>query len=672
MKRRNLAIIGLFLTASTVFTGCGSLLGENVESYPLESTITASELRDYYAKSLDYDSVVTRNIEVHDTEYETYDVGGEKAEKLKQLVSQIETILSSNKYVITDKTKKLLSKDNYDYMKATLDNESLSNGAVKKITGALGYYFVDVEYDIGPSTEGSFKDNAVLVGINGAFEKALLDNGVIKENSRYLENVADLANDYFAVNLIPKVATYNGSKFTVKKGDPTKNNSDFVNSSFAKGRIINPDEVKIDTKDTTAEEEALANSKFDIETPSSRLIPFNVAEINSNIASKSGNKALMPLLQDVYNIPNSSGLSGFGIYPAGQTGVVKYGFDRSGLTGKATIRYVFRDDSDGTGDIIGTNVYLYDENITNGPNISDNKVNIPDFLMQKLEETIDRNDRCIVDEDLAGLGSTNLYQDLGPMVLRGYKSNSTLITKYMSKIRQVINRDTTNNSYLLEVETTTTDGPRDVDAYGTYKDKAYVTIQQQNQKFIITDWIRVSRKTTQEPAINPDSNAKKRLTALNLAGEVNDDTKDSIKSLLSDLYTAGTLRVLNGPATVDDTKVKRGLVDCYSSDVSTLSSEDKEDSYIQLAKVLTREGADVGETYSGTVTGWIGGYENQAELTTEELVSFDNGKAYYMSVYYLMANQNDQWVITERKVMDQKEVTDAKEIDNIKERVGQK
>jgi hypothetical protein len=263
----------------------------------------------------------------------------------------------------------------------------------------------------------------------------------------------------------------------------------------------------------------------------------------------------------------------------------------------------------------------------------------------------------------------SLYMDMGVGVLRSYKEQSTGTQKYMSTIRQILGRDTANNAYLLELETTTIEGARDVDCYGTYKDRGYMVIQQQGNKFVIVDYLRVSRTMTSEPPINPDSTIEKRLVALNLAGEIPDDSKSDITDLMSSLYTAGTNRLLRGPKDItvngQTVTIEKGLYDCFQDDTDILDTETLEYDISKLKNALLKHGTEVNPVYSG-------GYDNQAEFTTEELISYAGREdTYYMQVYYLVSKLNDKWVIDERTVLDEEEVTDASTIESIKSRVGQ-
>lgn len=753
MKKRHLTkAIALLSVASLSLTGCNSFISEDVASYPLAATMTSAELVDYYAKALEYDSVVSRNVNVHETRYEVRDIEGEKSELLKDLASQCEAILGLNEYNPTEESLKLVSNDTYNYIKGVIDNEVLSDGKVQNITGALGYYFVDIQYNISSKQPGTFKDAVNIVGLNGAFHKDYLGNYIVDE--QYMSVIVSRLNEYYYSNGINKCATYDANASTIKvlndtapivsntyaeinpageyneQSDITDNidNTDIVDESTedsndTTGDILNApgdeneqdtdisdiettetsEDSEISTEDTDnnseeievteevlpvtpVEEESVQNTaseiresttNYTIVTPDSRRLQLNTALINKIIGSSAGEAAMIPNLDMIYTKPGTEGsISGLGIYPAGDDGLKTFGFDRDELAGTITLRYVFKDDSEGSGDILGVNVYAIEEEITNGINMSSNNVLIPEFLQSEFEQIIERADRAIVNDDLAGMLSGNIFEDIGVGILRGYKDKNTGIQKYMSTIRQVINRDTANNSYLLEVETTTIEGAKDVDSYGTYKDISYVVVQQQGNKFIITDWCRVSRTMTNEPAIDPDSNVQKRLIALNLAGTISDDSKDDIKALLGNLYTAGTNRLLRGPKDIvvgGETKtLNKGMYDCFSSDASILSSDELEYENSTLRNVLVKHGTDIQAIYSGTVTEWIGGYEDQAEFTTEELVTYQGlNRGYYMQVYYLAHIENDEWVIAERTVLDEYEITDAEKLASVQERVGQ-
>lgn len=737
MKKRYLTkVVALLSMASISLTGCNSFISEDVASYPLAAAMTSAELVDYYAKALEYDSIVSRNVNVHETKYVVKDIEGEKSEVLKDLASKCEQIIGLDEYKPTEESLRLVSSNTYDYIKCTLDNEVLTEGKIQNITGALGYYFVDIKYNISPKQEGTFKEAVNIAGLNGAFHKDYLGNYIIDE--QYMTVIVSKLNEYYYSNGINKCATYNSEQSTIKVLDdtapivsdiyleinPMDNYSEqsYIDDSIAdiydeisteQDENIENDEINYDDNldgeanintdteyiegNTNIEETQVStveqvtnevtqpipgidkkeNNNYSIVTNDDRRLQLDISLINKLVGASAGESAMIPDLDLIYIKPEVEGtISGLGIYTAGANGLKTFGFDRSKLTGTVTLRYVFKDDSEGSGDILGVNIYAIEEEITNGINISSNNVLIPEFLQSEFEQLIERADRVIVNNDISGMLSGNIFEDIGIGVLRGYKDKSTSVQKYMSTIRQIINRDTFNNSYLLEVETTTIEGARDVDSYGTYKDISYVVIQQQGNKFVITDWCRVSRTMTDEPDINPDSNTQKRLIALNLSGIISDDSKDAIKELLGYLYTSGTNRLLRGPKDITiggETKtIKKGMYDCFSSDTSILSSDELEYENSTLRSILIKYGTDVRAVYSGSITEWIGGYEDQAEFTTEELVTYQGlNRGYYMQVYYLAHVENDEWVIAERTVLDEYEITDIEKLASVQERVGQ-
>lgn len=742
MKKANLKrAIALTCATCLTLTGCNKFVGEDATSYPLESTLTKQEVVDYYAKALEYDAIVSKNIDVHETTYVKKDIEGEKAEKLKLLTSMAETILGQDTYEITEENLKVVSPDTFEYIKGVIDNEVLSNGKIKNIQGALGYYFVDVEYDVSPKMSGTFNQLTSLVGLDGAFYTNY--DGTYSVDNEYLITVVDKLNEYFYNNRIISCASYDLGTgiFKIEEGvqpaySPIKNkvsnlpenSGELVADDFTSDENYNDDadnteeilnapedetedaevsdiktegeqteqteqaeQVDENTEDTeqtdtdSEEQESQASATDPLQVKQTyativaadRKIQFDASLVNSVAGSSLKQTATMPDLTTVYNLPAKEGtMSGYGIYEAGGSGLKVFGFKRENMNGKMTLRYVYKDDSNGTGEILGTNVYPVEESIKTGITVSGNKVLIPEFLELEFSKLIERADRVQVDCDLSGIMSGHIYEDMGVGILRGYRSKKTNITKYMSTIRQVINRDTTNNSYIIEIETTTIEGAKDVDCYGTYKDRSYVVIQQQGNEFKIIDQIRISRDLVSEPSINPDSTTQKRLVALNLAGTIPDESKEDITKLMSDLYTASTNRLLYGPYDIkvkgETVTIEKGMYDCFQNDPEILSTDKLEYMQSQLRNVLTRNGIDVQSVYSGTITEWIGGYENQAEFTTEELVTYEGkSEAYYMQVYYLVSKLNDVWVIDERTILDETEIKEQAEIDSIKERVGQ-
>lgn len=706
----SLGLIGTMTVTS--LTGCNLNIMDDATKYPLVSALTTQEVVDFYSEALKYDSVITKNLDVQQTTYELKDVSDDKKSKLTDLQSKAETILGNMEYEYSKENAAIVSEDTFNYIKSYLNGNKLTDGEIKSIQGALGYYFVDVDYDVTSRSIGTFTQKTSLMGINGAFVQDPYD-GIDKIDSTFLSTAVDKLNTYYAANKINKQASFDESSgvFTETETDGIIDNSAVVDDTGSEidttdmtdeeipqasmndllddeaesvegteesDEALTTDEETTEETGETAEDEIVDTTQgvsYTTMSSDDRVCKINVEEFNNVVGSSHKNAAYMPTLSEVYNIPSNEGtIGGIGIYPSGGNGLGLFGFDRSQISGTLTLRYVFKDTVDGSGDMIGVNIYPSNETINTGFTSADSNVMIPEFLRTEFEKLLERADRANIDFILPSLLGGNIYNDMGFAVLRGYEHNSVNLLKQMSTIRQVMARDSENNSYLLEVETTRIEGPKDVDCYGTYRDKSYVVIQQQGDKFIITDWMRMSRQTVDEPSINPDSATEKRLVALNLSGEVQDSQKKAIKSLLTDWYNSGTYRVLNGPKDVNykgqTVTVEKGMYDCFNNDTTMLSSDDKEYMNSQVRTLLTKYGSDVNATFTGTVTEWIGGYDNQAEFTTEELISYDGrSTGEYMTVYYLVSSIEGDWVIDERTVLNQQTV-EGNDLTDIQSRIA--
>ena len=149
MKNKTLKKTAALVTSiglATSMCGCNSFVSKDITSYPLASALTSAEVVDYYAKSLEYDSVITRNLDVHDTVYETMDIQGEKATRLKELALKCEEILGQQEYKPTEDSLKLVSYDTFNYIKGVLDNEVLSDGKITNITETIRRFCIEIHF----------------------------------------------------------------------------------------------------------------------------------------------------------------------------------------------------------------------------------------------------------------------------------------------------------------------------------------------------------------------------------------------------------------------------------------------------------------------------------------------------------------------------------------------
>lgn len=707
MKFMKLLAIGIGTTQFITMTGCGR--SNDVAEMQLMSATTKQQVLDYYANSLKYDAVVTRAADEnkYETKYEEHSITDENTlNAVKDAYSKAERDLGNSEY---PEGGAYITEDVFNYIKAYLNDMKISNGNIAEngITTALGYYFVDVEYDAAPAAYGEFNNFASLIGVRGAFVEDYL-TGEINKSDGFLAAAVEAGNKYFLENKIEKHLTYDDSNlFQVLDGSPL-----YVDSTFSTDTNENTDEQEEgqdtgeegteetsggegtgeeDTQEdvseseteeadseeqeqndveTTASEDLFSSdTDYSKNTVDSRKAKFDINYINS-IVGEAADVNAMPELNNIYTIPQSDGTaSGVGLYPCGIGGMKNFGYDREAASGKITLRYIFKESDDGSGSINNIIIYPKELQVEVPQFNTDSNVLIPEYLESEFEILIERADRAIVDGNITAMVSDSIFDDIGFGVLRGYYSKSTDLLRHMSVIRQVVARDIENKAYILEVETTLTEGPKSSNTQGTYRDKSYVVIQQFGDKFKITDWVRISRKTVDEPDIDSGNSTLKRMTALNLTGKISDDNKKSAIELINDLYTASTYKYLNGPYEIKNedgtsTTYERGMYDCFNDDKNLLRTDKKEELNARLRSYLTTYGTNTKSEYIGTVDEWIGGYKNQVEFTTEEMIVYgDMQAAKYFRTYYLVSSMNDVWYIDEMKVLDTEDV-DASKIES--------
>lgn len=395
--------------------------------------------------------------------------------------------------------------------------------------------------------------------------------------------------------------------------------------------------------------------RFTTNNPRVRKPTDDIWLLNTQGGTSASKISYMPPLQFVYNPVAPAGtISGNSIYPGGAfTMADKFKFDRNKLKGTATLRYVFKRDLLKPDKLIFTNIYpLNFKYEYESPKKEDEIIVVPDFLFLEAQKIIERADRMINNRDIPALMSGKVFEDCGLAVLIGYAHNHTNIERYMSKPEEVLARN--GNFYLTSFERMVQDGFIGAQALGTYIEKGLCVVQQVDSDFVISDTITLSREMIKEPGISLDETILKRLASLNLQGEIPSESKEEIKVLLAKLYAASTERSLSK------------MYECFNDDTTILSLSHREYLNSQLRSWLVREGVKTPATYMGTVTQWVGGAENQAELFAEELINYegrDSGQ--YMTIYYLVSKFKDQFVIDEMKVVESRTVSGT-ELESIK------
>jgi len=596
-------------------SGCAFKSSSPAKDLPLVEALSEKEVIDYYKEALKYESIVARNIQVHEVTYELKEMSNSVKPKVRELKNAIEKELYSHTY----KNSNMLSEQQYYYIKSIIDDKILTNGKIIKEAESLGYYFMDVEYDIAKNNTGKFLEKAQYLGIHGAFKKDVYGN--VSFDERFIKVYDQKAAG--AITIIDDAAD-NFQSDTIEYIDNQEENS--------------TEQVRADFNNTYI----------------GRKIQLDISTYNKLSGSSLNQTAFMPPLKMVYETNKESGvMSGFGIYPQGEFGLKTFEYNRNQLRGKLVLRFVFKQDILNKEKINFTGVYPVSISIDN--KLEDAEQLVPDFVREEIEKIVERSDRAICNNDISALMSGNIYNDIGVAVLNGLYQNNTYLLRKISNVEKVIGRK--DNYYLVQVVSMIQEGPRGTNAYGTYKDTYQMVIEQRGLKFIINDYVLIKRELIKEPQFELDSSIIKRLAALGLRGTISEESKEAIKELLNGLYQASTDRKL------------KGMYDSFNDDTTLLSSSHKEYLNSQLRGWLVRYGVNVKSTYKGIVTEWIGGADNQVELITEEIIIYEGqDTAQYMQMYYLVSNLNNKWVIDEMKALEIRDIS-GEELEQIKARI---
>ena len=612
---RNKLIIITISTSMLFTSGCAFKSSSPAKDLPLVEALSEKEVIDYYKEALKYENIVERNIQVHEVTYELKEMSNSVKPKVRELKNAIEKELYSHTY----KNSNMLSEQQYYYIKSIIDDKILTNGKIIKEAESLGYYFMDVEYDIDKNNTGKFLEKAQYLGIHGAFKKDVYGN--VSFDERFIKVYDQKAAG--AITIIDDAAD-NFQSDTIEYIDNQEENS--------------TEQVRVDFNNTYI----------------GRKIQLDISTYNKLSGSSLNQTAFMPPLKMVYETNKESGvMSGFGIYPQGEFGLKTFLYNRNQLRGKLVLRFVFKQDILNKEKINFTGVYPVSISIDN--KLEDAEQLVPDFVREEIEKIVERSDRAICNNDISALMSGNIYNDIGVAVLNGLYQNNTYLLRKISNVEKVIRRK--DNYYLVQVVSMIQEGPRGTNAYGTYKDTYQMVIEQQGLKFIINDYVLIKRELIKEPQFELDSSIIKRLAALGLRGIISEESKEAIKELLNGLYQASTDRKL------------KGMYDSFNDDTTLLSSSHKEYLNSQLRGWLVRYGVNVKSTYKGIVTEWIGGADNQVELITEEIIIYEGqDTAQYMQMYYLVSNLNNKWVIDEMKALEIRDIS-GEELEQIKARI---
>ena len=709
MKKR-VILSGLIL--STLITACGNKY--DYSQIPKDNVLSKQEVTDYYAEQMSYKNVVKRTLVNKDT-IQWNPVPENLQEKLwEKTVAAIETHQLNRGYDAE------MSHEVHDYLKLLLDDYVLTkpDGGNFKYTEAesQGFYFVTVDFDTKLNKTGTMKNEANLLGIDGVIVEG---NDGVKINDVYLRHVLDKVNAARVAERLTPYDTFNIKFDNAYQAEEQPQET--LPDTDAEGNVItgtdaNVEETSESTEETVAETQAettesVAETPAPVETqvalddgseneteaettvaetsaveqeaPKSglyadnvRTLPYDISYINRAAGSSVSQTAVVPNVTMVYNPVDTEGeISGYGVYAEGSNGLRDFGYDRNNYKGgKIQITFVFKQNENTRDDFDYS--YCYINKYESGIEMADNNITVSSYINGELDKVIERADRAFSNKDIAALMSRNVYEssDLGLREI--IKRNSSNILTYMSSRVKTLQRNPNDDrEYLVEVERTTEESPKGFGNTARYKDKYYMVIRQIGTEFKINDMVLVSRELTRIPDPDADDAITRRLTSLNLSGAVPEQAKTDITDMLNKLYYASTNRKLydnieDGKIVVTDGKIGVGIYDRFDTNRELLNQTKYDYLTSQLMTRLVKHTAKTGCKMVGQVTEWLGGYNDQVELTTEELYTYDGmSDGIYTRNYYLVSHYGTQWVIDDIVVIEEKEV-DGEELQSLVNKMG--
>lgn len=476
----NKKIVSVGLTAvmtMSILSGCGA--SEDPKDIPLVPALSQKEVIDYYKQSLAYDTIASRTMKPNQVTYELQEVEGQAKTRVTEEAYKIEALLAKNTVTPADG----INANIHQYIKYVLDDKKLTRNGEVDVKEALGYYFVDIGYNISAKEPGTFNENIKYLGINGALKEDYATKQIVVD-STFMEKAQSDVQKYLAEN-----------------------------------------------PDYKTEKSPVAG----VRAPLNDVVLYNKAAGMSLTQT-----AMVPPLSMVYQMP-AEGLSGYCLFPQGSFTLRDFGYSRSKMSGTAKLKYVFKKDILDPTKIEFTNVYVTEYTLEQTPDIDESTV-APDFVFTEAEKIVERSDRAISNNDLSALMSGKIYDDIGVGILYGNMRNYCYNQRHMSKVKSIVGR--TDHKYLIEFETTTQEGPRETETVGTYIQNGYMVVQQESTEFHITDYVITKMEMSKEPQISLESTIMKRLAALNLTGEVTKDAREGISELMQKLYTSSTERQL--------------------------------------------------------------------------------------------------------------------------------
>ena len=411
-------------------------------------------------------------------------------------------------------------------------------------------------------------------------------------------------------------------------------------------------EPVLDENGNPVETEAVAEASSNLDTNTSgssyEYTDSNEEAINNSYANN--------IRQLIYNVEPVGSLSGYGVFSEGAYGLRDFGYNRADYgTGTIKITFVFKQNAQKRDKFDYS--YCYINEYTTNINMADKNIVQSSYIDGMLDVAIERADRAIIDKDSPALMGKDIFEpsDLGLRELE--LRNASNVLSFMTKRVKTLDRK--DKEYLVELERTSESSPRGLGNTAKYKDKYYAVIRQDGFDFKINDIVWVSRTLERIPEPDGDDSITRRLTSLNLAGEVTDQSKAEITEMMTKL-TYGINNRVGVDKVAEDGSQVYGIVSRFDDDKALLSTEKGEYLKSKLLTRMNRFGSDKAVNVAVKFTEWLGGYNDQVEFETEELYTYDGtDKGMFVRNYYLVSHYGKEWVIDDIVPIEEKEVSGA-------------
>ena len=694
MKRKLCMTLAMFMALSNL-TGCAySSELAAVQALDRQPFRSMQQVMDTNKEGLKYTSFSQRTA-VGDYKASYNQVSAEQQAKCMDLLSVVLGELNKN----VDYDTSIVDPEQHDYWKNLLDDYILENPMGQRIREFSGYYFLTVNFAVRPNTTGNFLAAANYVGFDNCFKHDENEEPIL--NNTWITYAFDEINAQREALELPVYKTFMSADttqvYTQETEEvtlPEETEDDLLDEddellgdgeeasteeTFEEGTEDGTEPAVQETRSTTSVED---NSQ-DVYTPENKVmessdtfngnlrrLEYDIEEYEDILGSSQDSVAFMPYLSQVYqSAPATGALSGDGCYNEGISGMRDFGFNRDDMqswttqqdgqnvsldcTGSASITFVFKQDELDKDELNFVLAYL--ENYTSfNPfieNTGHNYISLPTFIENQIKIKVEELDRLTNNGDVNGLMRMDTIEDAGLALKLAQYRNSADITTYATDVKGCLARH--GNVYLVEVERTIADTPKNTGYVAQYKEKAYVVVRQKDVDFYINDVFTASRELTRQPEIHEISQQYKQLVNLNLADVVTDEIQQAIcRTVLNDWSYYTNQRILGGDEkSADD----YGMYGQFNSNRSTLPEDRLEYINSKMRNLVIAKGVGTKANLNIIPVEWVGGTNQQVELITKEFIQYGDNTGHYMECYYLLSHFGNRWVIDDIQVFNERD-----------------